>query len=325
MHLVIVGAGAIGTLFAARLIRAGTEVRLVARGSVAPALRSAGLRLDDPGPESIPVDAVAGLELGTETDGILLAVKAYDVYEATRGIAASLVRPAPFLTVQNGLGIVEEVERALSEVGWDRPRDWIVQGVNSMPATGLGPGHSRPGGWGEVLLADVGRGHHAAVFVGPLERAGIPAREVSDLSREVWRKLIVNAAINPVTADHAILNGDLVRDPWRQQSLALLREALAVARAEGFSFTDSEIEQDLWRVVRATAPNLSSMRQDLERGRRTEIDAISGAIVAAGRRHGVPLPATERIVRRIHAKEPGAGTTRPRADVARSRSGAGAA
>jgi 2-dehydropantoate 2-reductase len=154
------------------------------------------------------------------------------------------------------------------------------------------------------LLADYAAGRHADGVATTFRAAGIPVRVEQDREREIWRKVLVNAAINPVTADHGIPNGRLLLDPYRGQALQLLDEALSVAQAEGVRFTDTDAQRELWRVVRATSDNRSSMLQDLDRGRRTEIDSISGAILDLGRQRGLSLPATDRIVQRIHSKEP---------------------
>ena len=303
MRIVIFGAGAVGSLFGARLAREGTDVLLVGRSAPMAAIRDHGLTVEGVQPGTFHLNAVDRLPPGANADGVLLTVKAYDLPEAAQRVASGLPGPFPILALQNGLGIESALAHALADAGWIRPTDWIVRGLNSVPATWVAPGRVRQAGEGEVVLADVGEGQHAGMFVTLLSEAGIPARQSSEVAREVWRKALVNAAINPVTADHGVPNGQLLQEPWRGQALALLREALTAARAEGFEFTEEEAEQELWRVVKATANNRSSMLQDLEAGRRTEVEAISGAILEHGRHHNLPMPATERITGRIHDKE----------------------
>ncbi|HEV2449080.1 MAG TPA: 2-dehydropantoate 2-reductase, partial [Thermoplasmata archaeon] len=178
----------------------------------------------------------------------------------------------------------------------------------------LGPGSIRQAGTGEIVLGrptPAAEATAAEQFEALFTSAGFTVRRVVDFEREVWRKLLVNAAINPVSADHGVPNGRLADEPWRGQAEALLLEALEVSRAEGFEFSEGEAEAELWKVVRATAANRSSMLQDLRRGRPTEIDAISGELLRRGKSHGLTLPATERaferIERRTRARTP-AGT-----------------
>ncbi|HZY70387.1 MAG TPA: 2-dehydropantoate 2-reductase [Thermoplasmata archaeon] len=306
MRVLVFGAGAIGSLFGARLAGAGHDVLLVARPAHAAAVRDRGLRVEGRVEGTYRVAAVERLPHETSTDGVLLTVKSYDVEAAAATIGAQVAPPAPLLMLQNGIGIEGAALAALGLAGWpDAPR-WVVRGINTVPAQFVRPGVVRQTGEGEVLLgsAEAGAATSAVARFGRLlAGAGIPTKTAGDLPREVWRKLLVNAAINPVTADHGIVNGRLAKDPWRGQALALLHEALEVARAEGFEFTDAEVERDLWRVVQKTAENRSSMLQDVDAGRRTEVDAISGAILRLGAASGLRLPATRRVVARFRRRK----------------------
>ena len=105
-----------------------------------------------------------------------------------------------------------------------------------------------------------------------------------------------------MTALHDVLNGRLRESPWREEALELLEEARRVAAAEGVAIDRGEAEAALWRVVDATSSNRSSMLQDLDRGRPTEIEAISGALLTRAARHGLELPATRRAYERIRAR-----------------------
>lgn len=304
MRVVVVGAGAIGSLFGALLLRAGHDVTLVGRPAHVETIARKGLQIGGRTIGNFRIRAVAELPLALEVDLGLLAVKSYDLSAATEVFGRTVKFPLPVVALQNGLGIERTVEQALQTAGWSDPDQWIVRGINYVPATYIGPGTIRHAGDGDLLLADVGPGTHAQSIADAFRAAGISARVTTDREREVWRKVLVNAAILPLTADHRVPNGRLLLDPYRAQALQLLDEALSVAQAEGVRFTDTDAQRELWKVVRATAENRSSMLQDVERGRRTEIDSISGAILEMGRRRGLSLPATARIVQRIHAKEP---------------------
>lgn len=305
MRVVVFGAGAIGTLFGARLAEAGHSVILVARPEHAAAVRRAGITVEGLRPAAVQVKAVDRLEPGHGAEVALLTVKTFDLEEAGRLFAEASRMPLPVLAPQNGLGIEAGLARGLRAGGWPEPEPVIVRVVHSVPATLLGPGRVRQAGEGEILLPaetthDPRALERAAELLGSM---GYPLRRVPAFEREVWRKALLNAAINPVTADHGIVNGELARDPWRGQALDLLHEARRVAAAEGMDFPAVELESDLWRVVRATAANHSSMLQDLERGRRTEVDQISGELLRRGAEHGLELPSTKRVVARIHRRE----------------------
>ncbi len=298
VRIVVFGAGAIGSLFGARLAAAGHDVRLVGRGAHLVAIQQHGLKIIGAWHTDVQLPASDRLEESSRADQILLTVKTFDLGAAGRSIAQAYPNPVPVLALQNGLGIKRSVERSVREGGWQDPDAWIQQGINSLPATLVEPGIVRQAGDGEILL-NAGDSGDAKSLEGLLLSGQIACRRVKEFDREVWRKAVINAAINPLTADHRIANGYLARDPWRRQALDLLHEAGAVARAEGYEFTEEELEADLFRVVRSTAENHSSMLQDIERGRPTEIEAISGEILRLGEQHHVQLPATERVVARI--------------------------
>jgi 2-dehydropantoate 2-reductase len=267
VRIVVFGAGAVGSRFAAALARAGDSVLVVGRPAHVVAIAANGLVVDgEPGPP-VRIEARSELPAGVRADVVLLTVKSYDVEVAGRAIANAFPHPVPVVALSNGLGIEAALAKGLAEGGWRSPGDWTIRGVHTVPARLVGPGHVAPTGSG------------------------------------VWRKALVNAAINPVTADHGIPNGRLAEEPWRGQALGLLREALQAAAAEGYPFDPAESERAVFGVVRATAENRSSMLEDLEHGRPTEVEAISGALLAAGRRHGIPMPATERAIVRIHTRE----------------------
>ncbi|MCI4333614.1 MAG: 2-dehydropantoate 2-reductase [Thermoplasmata archaeon] len=304
MRLVVFGAGAVGSRFAVGLARAGSEVTIVARPEHAAAVTANGLGVEADAQGPVRIRALERLPVPYSAELVVLTVKSYDVETAGRALAEALDQPTPVLALQNGLGIEEALSTGLSLGGWKTPLDWILRGVHTVPARLVGPGLVAETGEGAVVL---GRNPKLPGWPDRLkerfESAGFPARVVDDIRRETWRKAIVNAAINPVTADHGIPNGRLVEEPWRGQALALLREAVLAARAEGIDFDLDETERAVFTVARATAANRSSMLEDLDHHRRTELDAISGVLLATGRAHGVPMPATVRAIERIRTRE----------------------
>jgi 2-dehydropantoate 2-reductase len=303
MRVIVFGAGAVGSVLAARLALAGEEVLLIGRAPHVAAIRTGGLSVEGLTEAPIPLPALAELAEATPADRVILTVKTFDLEEAGRELARRLARPMPVLAVQNGLGVEARLAGALSSAGWPEAERLVVRGVNTIGATFLGPGRVRLAGDGELVLRREERPDGLPTgFGGLLAHAGVRVRYVDAIDREVWRKVLVNAAINPVTAEFRVENGRLAEDPWRGLSLALLSEARAVAQSEGFAFSQEEAEAELFRVVRTTARNRSSMLQDLDRGRPTELDAISGALLEIGHRHGLDLPNTERAVRRIRAR-----------------------
>jgi 2-dehydropantoate 2-reductase len=304
VKILVVGAGAVGSLLGTLLHEAGLSVVLVARPAHVAAIRSSGLRVS--GPRGRVVRLAASETIPTEfgPDAVVVTTKTTGLATAATAVARSL-EPRPVLFLQNGLGILPVARAALGGGGWTHPAAYAVRGINSIPATWVGPGEVRETGQGEVLLPVPGEAGAAAgaarLFRMLLEGARVPVEAVPEFEREEWRKALVNAAINPVTALHGVPNGALLEEPLRTEALELLGEALAVARSAGFGFTSEEVTHDFERIVRSTASNRSSMLQDRDRGRPTEIDAISGEILRRAATLGLELPATRRVVAALSA------------------------
>jgi 2-dehydropantoate 2-reductase len=305
VKILVVGAGAVGSLLGALLQESGLSVLLVGRTAHVDAIRTGGLRVSGPRPRIVAVEVSETVPTAFGPDAVLVTTKTTGLVTASTELARS-VDPRPVLFLQNGLGILPVARAALRAGGWTDPGAYAVRGVNSIPVTWVGPGEVRETGQGEILLPVPGEAGAAAgavrLFRMLFEGAGLPVEAVPEFEREEWRKALINAAINPVTAVRGVPNGELLKEPLRTQALELLGEALAVARAAGFDFTSEEVTRDFERVARATASNRSSMLQDLDRGRPTEIDAISGEILREAAARGLELPATRRIVTEVTAR-----------------------
>jgi 2-dehydropantoate 2-reductase len=303
VRVLVVGAGAVGSLFAARFARSGHAVTVVARPEHVTAIRAKGLRVEGTDSMTVRLEAATAIPEGISTDLAFLTTKAFDLAGAARACGGAMAAPVPTVLPQNGLGVESTVVSALRAAGWAEPERWVVRAVNSVPATLVAPGVVRQAGTGEVVLQDPAAVAPAAgataMTLDLLTGSGFSVRLVPDLARELWRKALINAAINPVSALHRVPNGRLADPPLHAEALTLLREAQQAARAAGFEFTNAEAEADLDRVVRATAENRSSMLQDMDRGRPTEVDAISGEILRTAERLGIDLPATRSVVEQL--------------------------
>jgi len=185
------------------------------------------------------------------------------------------------LTLQNGIGNRELLAEILG-----LPR--VALGITTTGATLLDPGLARAGGEGTISMESHPR-------LGPLEDAligaGFNVQMVNDVDSLVWGKLVINAAINPLTALLRIPNGELLQRPEAHELMGTLaQEAAAVAKAQNIQLPFEDAVQTAEDVARKTAPNHSSMFQDIHRGAPTEIDAICGAITKTGEKMGVPTP-----------------------------------
>jgi 2-dehydropantoate 2-reductase len=283
MDILIVGTGAMACLFAARLAAANLSVMML--GSWVEglqALRNQGVRVrDDEGREtaySVKVSnnpqACEGVKL------ILVLVKAWQTEQAGQRLLQCIAPDALVLTLQNGEGNFEKLSRLL---GTNR----VAVGSTTLGATLLGPAFVHPAGDGVVTLGIHG---HLKPMADRLGKAGFIVETVTDIRSVQWGKLVINAAINPLTALLRVRNGELLsRASARSVMTAAAREAAAVAIAKGIHLPYPDPVLAAEAIARKTASNYSSMFQDILRGTQTEIDFINGAIVQAGENKGVQV------------------------------------
>ncbi len=291
--LVIVGTGAMACLFGARLAP-HTQVTLLGSWKEGlKALRDCGIKLTDGEVESThPVRATSDV---ADCDGYryaLVLVKAWQTAQAARLLEECLSPDGIALTLQNGLGNLEELRRVL---GPER----ASLGVTAVGATLLGPGHVRAGGTGSThLLRQPGLEPLAHL----LRRAGFQIRMTGSLESLQWTKLIVNASINPLTALLRVPNGEVLRRPHaRRLMAAVARETAAVAVRRGAPLQEIDPVATVEKVARQTSSNHSSMLQDVLRGAPTEIDAISGAVVREAEGLDMPSPVNRTLWHLIKA------------------------
>lgn len=295
INILIVGTGALATLFAARLSQAGHHITMLGSWKAGlEALRKDGARLvDADGSEHrFEVQAVSDPRACPGVKHALILVKAWQTEHVAGLLKECLAKDGLAVTLQNGLGNREMLAQSL---GMSR----VALGVTTTGATLLGPGLARAGGEGVISIEQ----HEA---LGPMEAAlksaSFNVHVVEDARSLAWGKLVINAAINPLTALLRIPNGELLNRPSaREMMKALACEAAQVAKAEKISLPFSDPVTAAEEVARKTAANHSSMLQDVLRGAPTEIDAICGAVVKAGEKHNMDTPANLACWRLVQA------------------------
>jgi 2-dehydropantoate 2-reductase len=282
--ILILGTGALATLFAAHFSAANIDVTLLGTWSEAIAtLNSQGASMvDEEGViHTYPVRAINDPLACIGARYALVLVKSWQTERAAVQLARCLAQDGLTVTLQNGLG---NRECLINTLGLPR----VAMGVTTTGATMLRPGVVRVGGEGNVTLEA-----HPRLY--PLEdmfrASGFAMDVVKDVRSLVWRKLIVNAAINPLTALLGVSNGQLLETrETREMMAALAQETASVAAAMGIALQGSDVVRIVQEVAQKTASNHSSMLQDIQRGAQTEIDSICGAIVKAGGKYDLPVP-----------------------------------
>lgn len=297
-NLLIVGTGALATLFAARLARAGHSITMLGTwrdGLNALRLSGARLAASDGREYRFPMVVTDDPRECHFTKIALVLVKSWQTERAARQLAECLAPDGLAITLQNGLGNREVLAARL---GGAR----VVLGSTTTGATLLGPGLVMAGGEGTLSL----EAHPAlGTAVHALRSAGFKVEIIKDARSVIWQKLIINSAINPLTALLRVPNGQLLERPTARVLLhALAQETAAVATAEKVGLASGDSVRMVEDVARRTAVNHSSMFQDVQRGAPTEIDAICGAVTRAGQRHGIPTPINRACWQLVEALAP---------------------
>jgi 2-dehydropantoate 2-reductase len=269
--ILICGTGALATFFAARLSAVGIRVTMLGSWVEAiDALNQSGAKLGD---AAYPVRAVSDPRECQGAQLALVLVKAWQTKRTARQLANCLAKNGIAVSLQNGLGNRETLAATL---GLER----VKGGITTSGATLLGPGHARPGGEGVTTLEA-----HPALYAlaAHLTESGLRVERSETLQSLVWGKLVINTAINPLTAILKIPNGKLLESPPAREMMgALARETAQVAAMQGISLAFDDPVAAVEDVAQRTAANHSSMFQDILRGAPTEIDAINGAVARLG-------------------------------------------
>lgn len=317
--ILILGTGALGTLFAARLSRAGYNVTMLGtwKEGIASLQKDGARIVDSNGNETaFKVRATDDPRECVGAKHALVLVKAWQTERAANQLAECLADDGLAVTLQNGIGNYETLTQVLDKSAIESTekkreensensvtsvanRSRVALGSTTTGATLLAPGIARAGGEGIVTIQ-----RHEKLD--PIESALLSAKFnvhlVEDAQSLVWGKLVINAAINPLTALLRVPNGELLNRPSAREMMAkLAREVAEVAQAEKIKLPFDDPVAMAEEVARKTAANQSSMLQDVLRNAPTEIDAICGAVVHAGEKHDIETPANLACWKLVHA------------------------
>lgn len=300
MKIAVIGPGAVGCLLAVSFAEGGEDVHLVDyRPERVVLLREQGIRLQTPGGVSRLIPVPCWLPAAVGPCGLaIMAVKAHQTKAAAQSLPLLLAPGGLALSLQNGLGNLEEMARV---VGPER----LVAGITYLGVTRQAEGQILYAGQGEVIIgAPPGStvpASEIAALVALFQIAGFKCRSTADIQVLIWDKLMINSGINPLTALLRVSNGALLELPeaW-SLAVAAAAEVQAVARAQGLAVA-GDPEERLRQVCRATAKNRSSMLQDILAGRPTEIESLNAQVAAQGAALGVPTPVNDLLTRLIRA------------------------
>ena len=300
----IFGAGAVGTLLGGRLASAGHSVTFVARKWNADGIRSGGIRISGVWGENQVAPQPAYESVGDipgdrrDFDCIIITVKAFDTQQALDECLPVIQDETLVTSCQNGYGNCQIIA---DRIGWNRTLGMrLITGVE-LP---------EPGTVKVTVHADAVRiGHYLRQFpleriesiAQPMKEAGIPIEATDRLEQYVWAKILYNAALNPLGALLGVTYGDLAdHDESRSIMKSIVDEAFAVTSAHDIQqFWNSAgeyMEAFYEKMLPPTAVHYPSMLRDLEKGRRTEIGALNGAIARLGQEKNIHTPVNDTVI-----------------------------
>ena len=287
----ILGAGSLGCLWAARLARAGFACELILRNrqrlhEYLAQGGQIGYRAAAP-EQSYVVPVAAGLTSDVqEIHCLLLCCKAHDAVAAITAIKSRLASGSQVFLLQNGMGSQQEIARLL-------PQCRVVPGSSTEGAYLEQPFQVVHAGVGSTLLGDFAGSNEQPAVLADWHQAAINWQWSGDIAAALWRKLALNCMINPLTVVHGCKNGDLLSFSAKLQQLA--DELSQLLSAAGYPLTGETLYGQGRQVIQATATNISSMLQDVQAGRRTEISHITGYALAQAQRHRLALPVLHQL------------------------------
>ncbi len=297
MKITIIGSGAMGTLVGSMLASSGQDVMLIdIRQDQVDTINSKGLCIEADG-NILTVDIKASTNIldGQNADLVIILVKSPQTRKAAAAARKCLNEKGRVLTLQNGMGNADMISQIID------PHK-VIAGTTSHGATVLGPGLTRHAGSGPTTIGNWLPNNNKS-----LEKikhcfcnAGMETRIEGNIHRVIWEKLIINIGINAITALTGIKNGKILDFPPTGDLVrAAVKEASDVALAHGVALPDNIVDS-VFTAARATSPNRSSMGQDVDAKRPTEIDAINGAILCLAKEKDIQVPVNQTLTALIN-------------------------
>ena len=318
-RVAVLGTGALGALFAARLARAGAAVTMVGSWQAArAAIAREGVQIEEPDGQRWSIDGIRVTGHGSARgryDLVLVLTKSQQTAAVAPLAARLCATDGSIVTLQNGLGNRETLAAAAGQRA-------VLSGAVWVGASCPAPGQVKVAVNGPCVIGHAtdtpGSRRQVASVVDCLAAAGFAAQSSDDIAAVQWTKLAINCAVNPLSALVGAVNGALVETVEQQRLVASVADEVgAVARAGGIA-VGNDLGRRAVAAAQMSAQNPSSMLQDVRNGRPPEIDALTGAVVECARRWDVSAPRNTRLLNAIRALPP-RGAPRPASAEAMTR------
>ena len=297
LRIAILGIGSIGGMLLGALADSGVELIAVSKGYMASQISERGLTLNTPegtvehfpsefltviDSESIPIP----INLANSCDFALICGKSHSTPILTQLASELLSKEGIAISLQNGLGHSEYLSKKIGQGN--------VLGCTITHGAWRDMNSVHWAGRGNIILGSLeGKSPSPKIndFISLLESSNLSPRWSEDIYKEIWIKLLINIAINPISAITGLRNGEiLVRNDIWTQSCSTMLEASIIAKSSGIDVDYEDLIYKLKSVIKSTEKNRCSMLQDITNGKKTEIDSLCGEIVSRGESLGIPTP-----------------------------------
>ncbi|MBI5253527.1 MAG: 2-dehydropantoate 2-reductase [Euryarchaeota archaeon] len=289
MKVAVMGAGAVGGYFGGVLAKNGADITLIARGKHLEAMRKEGLHIKSyRGDFRVDVRAASDPEEVGPVELIIFTVKAYDT-EGAIGLCSPMIQKNTcILSLQNG---IDNDEKIAGAVGWEK----VIGGVAYIGVSVEEPGVICHSAAGKIALGEVDRKitHRIRRIAEMFSSAGVPCEISEDIIKLKWKKLVWNAAFNALTTITRASVAEVLSDAKLMEiAVAAMHEVIEVAQKKGIDIDEAAI-QDALTLSKNVGDFKTSMLQDFESGRKTEVEALNGIVLRKGREANVKTPVNQ--------------------------------
>lgn len=300
MRIAVIGAGAMGSIYGGHLSLHNQVYMVDTSAAIVEKISRDGLLIEENGTEQVyRPEAVTSTEGLEPVDLVILFVKSLFSRAALTGNRGIIGPNTYVMTLQNGSGH-EDI------IGEFVPQDRIIIGTTNDNGAVLAPGHVRRGGVGETNIGMLeGRmPEFLNELKANLDSCGFQTTVCENIQQLIWNKLFTNVSLSAVTGILQVDIGYIAGNPhaWNLTT-ALIHEAVAVAKGLGLEADEEEITAKVKKTSEMSPKGCTSIRADLRDGRKTEVDTISGSVVRAAAKCGVPAPLHTFVVEMVHAME----------------------
>ncbi len=292
MKIVVLGAGAIGSLFGG-LLSKKNDVTLVSRKTHVQTIKKNGLKITGKTKLKVNIVALDSIsKIGFSPDLLILTVKSYDTEAAIKEAKSIIANKTVVLFLQNGLDNIEKICKTVDERN-------VVAGITTHGVFFSKPGVVKHTGIGETILGELnGKKTERIKQISDIFRSsGIETKISTDIFREIWIKAVVNSSINPLTTFFQCKNGYLLKNPILERIVEkICEESTRIANSAGIYISYDDTIKKTKEVVRITSENYSSMLQSIKKDGRTEIESINGKLVGLGKKNNVETLLNEALI-----------------------------